>query len=305
MPVDSRISFDEVEAGVVVISLKLVVDGFFDGKKVLASRLEAIVLDEASVGNVVRLEPLVVDIFIVVLVVVLAAPRLLANGAPNSVFASASDNVDEPPSSTVDDGIVEVAVNDDVEEEEEEEEEDKSVVIESPALIVTIARGGSGFDIMASTPLFLLPPPLPIFATLLIVVVGPMLFSSMPPLGAITELLDSSSLRYDGAFARRYFIFPLLIRSACNCGGRAMHPTANGTNHMAARIVEFMSLRRFEIFFLQLFSRIFWKRNEYVYIRFLFIRCYFLFFFNSFFFSSSFHGLPGIPSSRLSKRKEW
>lgn len=248
MPVDSRISFDEVEAGVVVISLKLVVDGFFDGKKVLASRLEAIVLDEASVGNVVRLEPLVVDIFIVVLVVVLAAPRLLANGAPNSVFASASDNVDEPPSSTVDD---------DVEEEEEEEEEDKSVVIESPALIVTIARGGSGFDIMASTPLFLLPPPLPIFATLLIVVVGPMLFSSMPPLGAITELLDSSSLRYDGAFARRYFIFPLLIRSACNCGGRAMHPTANGTNHMAARIVEFMSLRRFEIFFLQLFSRIF------------------------------------------------
>lgn len=269
----------------VVISLKLVVDGFFDGKKVLASRLEAIVLDEASVGNVVRLEPLVVDIFIVVLVVVLAAPRLLANGAPNSVFASASDNVDdddEPPSSTVDDGIVEVAVNDDV--EEEEEEEDKSVVIESPALIVTIARGGSGFDIMASTPLFLLPPPLPIFATLLIVVVGPMLFSSMPPLDAITELLDSSSLRYDGAFARRYFIFPLLIRSACNCGGRAMHPTANGTNHMAARIVEFMSLRRFEIFFLQLFSRIFWKRNEYVYIRFLFIRCYFLFFFNSFFF---------------------
>lgn len=257
MPVDSRISFDEVEAGVVVISLKLVVDGFFDGKKVLASRLEAIVLDEASVGNVVRLEPLVVDIFIVVLVVVLAAPRLLANGAPNSVFASASDNVDEPPSSTIDDGIVEVAVNDDV--EEEEEEEDKSVVIESPALIVTIARGGSGFDIMASTPLFLLPPPLPIFATLLMVVVGPMLFSSMPPLDAITELLDSSSLRYDGAFARRYFIFPLLIRSACNCGGRAMHPTANGTNHMAARIVEFMSLRRFEIFFLQLFSRIFWK----------------------------------------------
>lgn len=262
MPVDSRISFDEVEAGVVVISLKLVVDGFFDGKKVLASRLEAIVLDEASVGNVVRLEPLVVDIFIVVLVVVLAAPRLLANGAPNSVFASASDNVDEPPSSTVDDGIVEVAVNDDVEEEEEEEEEDKSVVIESPALIVTIARGGSGFDIMASTPLFLLPPPLPIFATLLIVVVGPMLFSSMPPLGAITELLDSSSLRYDGAFARRYFIFPLLIRSACNCGGRAMHPTANGTNHMAARIVEFMSLRRFEIFFLQLFSRIFFSLSR-------------------------------------------
>lgn len=98
----------------------------------------------------------------------------------------------------------------------------------------TTPRGGSGLDIMAST--FLVP--LLIFATL-VMVVGPMLFSSL--LDAITELLDSSSLKYDGAFARRYFILPPLIRSACNCGGRAMHPTANGTNHMAARIVGFMS----------------------------------------------------------------
>lgn len=246
MPVDSLISFDEVEAGVVVISLKLVVDFFEEGKKVLASRFEAIVLDEASVGNVVKFELLVfiaivVDIFIVVLVVVV--PRLLADdGAPNSVLASAIDKVDEPPVATsteeescpVDDDIVDV-----VKDEEEEEEEDKSVVIES-LIVAETRRGGSGFDIMAST--FLLPPPLLIFATLLMVVVGPTLFSSMPlPLDAITELLDSSSLKYDGAFARRYFIFPLLIRSACNCGGRAMHPTANGTNHMAARMLDFIS----------------------------------------------------------------
>lgn len=142
MPVDSRISFDEVEAGVVVISLKLVVDFFEEGKKVLASRFEAIVLEEASVGNVVKLEPLVfiavVDIFIVVLVVVV--PRLFADGKepPNSVFASAIDKVDDgkPPvgdASSMDDDTagVEVAVDDDATEEEEEEEE--SVVIESPA----------------------------------------------------------------------------------------------------------------------------------------------------------------------------
>lgn len=225
--------------------MKLVVDFFEEGKKVLASRFEAIVLDEASVGNVVKFELLVfiaivVDIFIVVLVVVV--PRLLADdtGAPNSVLASAIDKVDEPPVATsteeescpVDDDIVDVV--------KEEEEEDKSVVIESPLIVAETRRGGSGFDIMAST--FLLPPPLLIFATLLMVVVGPTLFSSMPlPLDAITELLDSSSLKYDGAFARRYFIFPLLIRSACNCGGRAMHPTANGTNHMAARMLDFIS----------------------------------------------------------------
>lgn len=101
MPVDSRISFDEVEAGVVVISLKLVVDFFEDGKKVLASRFEAIVLEEASMGNVVKFELLVfiaiVDILAVVVVlavVVLVAPRLPVDGAPNSVLASAVDKVD-------------------------------------------------------------------------------------------------------------------------------------------------------------------------------------------------------------------
>lgn len=122
-----------------------------------------------------------------------------------------------------------------VDGKDEEEEEDKSVVIEPLLIVAAIPRGGIGFVIMESTWLL---PPLLIFATLPIVV-GPMLFSSTPPLllDAIIELLVSSSLKYDGAFARRYFIFPLLIGSACNCGGRAMHPTAN---HMAARTVDFM-----------------------------------------------------------------
>lgn len=104
MPGDSRVSLDEVEAGVVVNSLKPVVSFLEDDRKVLGSRLEAIVLEEASVGAALKLALTMLefiamvdgDVFVVVVVLtVVLLPRLYVTGGSNSVLASAIDQVED------------------------------------------------------------------------------------------------------------------------------------------------------------------------------------------------------------------
>ena len=91
-PVDSRVSFADVVAGVVTNSLNIVVDFLEEDKKVLVPRLEAIVLEEASVGEALLFIATVApdDVLVVVFVVVVVSRLLVANGL-DSVLLSTID----------------------------------------------------------------------------------------------------------------------------------------------------------------------------------------------------------------------
>ena len=94
----------------------------------------------------------------------------------------------------------------------------------STALLSIVAEipRGSGFDRIALS------------TSLLPVTLTSMLFSSMflLPFGIIAESLDPPSLKCNDAVL---FCFVLLafLEFACNCAGKAIHPTANGSNHIA------------------------------------------------------------------------
>ena len=64
-----------------------------------------------------------------------------------------------------------------------------------------------------------------------------MLFSSMPLLlllDVVTELLDPLSLKYNG-IVLACLVLPVFFEFVSN-SGKAIQPTANGTNHIALRI---------------------------------------------------------------------
>lgn len=65
-----------------------------------------------------------------------------------------------------------------------------------------------------------------------------MLFSSMPLLlllDVVAELLDPLSFNCNG-IVLACLVLPVFLEFASNCAGKAIQPTANGTNHIAPRI---------------------------------------------------------------------
>lgn len=110
----------------------------------------------------------------------------------------------------------------------------------STALLSIVAEipKGSGFDRVAlSTSL------LPV---ILVSLLTSMLFSSMflLPFGIIAESLDSPSLKCNDVVLL-CFVLLAFFEFACNCAGKAIHPTANGSNHIAPWIgfISFRCLR--------------------------------------------------------------
>ena len=105
------------------------------------------------------------------------------------------------------------------------------------SIVAEIPRG-SGFDrVTLSTSL------LPV---ILVSLLTSMLFSSMflLPFGIIAESLDPPSLECNDAVLL-CFVLAVFFEFACNCAGKAIHPTANRSNHIAPWIgfISFRCLR--------------------------------------------------------------